>query len=78
MRKSDVSKSGDLDLHEFVTYLTEHEKQLKIGIIFHIVQQCFLTWGKLPFWGNLICNSKKGNLKKIWQISMIEFFPKNS
>ena len=44
MRKSDVSKSGDLDLHEFVTYLTEHEKQLKIGIIFHIVQQCFLTY----------------------------------
>ena len=30
MRKSDVSKSGDLDLHEFVNYLTEHEKQLKI------------------------------------------------
>lgn len=31
MRKSDVSNSGDLDLHEFVTYLTEHEKQLKIS-----------------------------------------------
>lgn len=30
MQKSDVSKSGDLDLHEFVTYLTEHEKQLRI------------------------------------------------
>ena len=29
MRKSDISKSGDLDLHEFVTYLTDHEKQLR-------------------------------------------------
>merc|ERR1712115_562981 len=26
MHKSDVTKSGDLDLNEFVTYLTEHEK----------------------------------------------------
>ena len=26
MYKSDVTKSGDLDLNEFVTYLTEHEK----------------------------------------------------
>lgn len=30
MRKSDVSKSGDLDLNEFLEYLQEHEKQLKI------------------------------------------------
>ena len=30
MYKSDVTKSGDLDLNEFVTYLTEHEKQLHI------------------------------------------------
>ena len=30
MRKSDVTKSGDLDLNEFLTYLQEHEKQLKI------------------------------------------------
>jgi solute carrier family 25 phosphate transporter 23/24/25/41 len=30
MLKSDVSKSGDLDLNEFVNYLQEHEKQLKI------------------------------------------------
>lgn len=30
MKKSDVSKSGDLDLNEFVGYLTDHEKQLKI------------------------------------------------
>lgn len=30
MAKSDVSKSGDLDLCEFLNYLQEHEKQLKI------------------------------------------------
>ena len=30
MHKSDVSKSGDLDLNEFLNYLQEHEKQLKI------------------------------------------------
>ena len=30
MKKSDVSKSGDLDMNEFLTYLQEHEKQLKI------------------------------------------------
>ncbi len=30
MRKSDVSKSGDLDLNEFLTYLQEHEEKLKI------------------------------------------------
>jgi len=30
MYKSDVTKSGDLDLNEFVTYLQEHEKQLHI------------------------------------------------
>ena len=29
MHKSDVSKSGDLDLNEFLNYLQEHEKQLK-------------------------------------------------
>ena len=30
MRKSDVSNSGDLDLNEFLNYLLEHEKKLKI------------------------------------------------
>ena len=30
MKKSDVTKTGDLDLNEFVNYLQEHEQQLKI------------------------------------------------
>jgi len=30
MKKSDVTKSGDLNMDEFLTYLQEHEKQLKI------------------------------------------------
>jgi len=30
MKKSDVTKSGDLDMNEFMTYLLDHEKQLKI------------------------------------------------
>ena len=30
MKKSDVTKSGDLDMNEFMTYLQDHEKQLKI------------------------------------------------
>jgi len=30
MKKSDVTKSGDLDMNEFMTYLQDHEQQLKI------------------------------------------------
>ena len=30
MKRSDVTKSGDLDMNEFLTYLQDHEKQLKI------------------------------------------------
>ena len=30
MKKSDVTKSGDLNMDEFLTYLQEHEKQLKL------------------------------------------------
>jgi len=30
MKKSDITKSGDLNMDEFLTYLQEHEKQLKI------------------------------------------------